>query len=155
MQRVEIHSELELIWAAGLFEGEGTVSINKAHKKHRGTLRCMVGSTDIEIVKFFLARWGGHWHEVKASGNKQTAWKWSVAATKAEKFLRKIFPYIYTKRVKEKALLGLEFQSQKIIGRGSHSQKYRERQFEYYTRMKHLNLRGIKQKIHTLREHMA
>jgi hypothetical protein len=136
-------SELELAWAAGLFEGEGTISINKAHTKHLSTLRCMVGNTDKEIVDFFLQRWGGHWHEVMASGNKRTAWKWSVAATKAAKFIADIAPYLRTTRVREKAALGLEFQAQKSLRYWvRRSNEYRDMQLSYYLRMKELNIRG-------------
>jgi hypothetical protein len=136
-------SELELAWAAGLFEGEGTISINKAHTKHLSTLRCMVGNTDKEIVDFFLQRWGGHWHEVKASGNKRTAWKWSVAATKAAKFIADIVPYLRTIRVRKKAALGLEFQAQKSVRYWERrSDEYRAIQLSYYLRMKELNIRG-------------
>jgi hypothetical protein len=135
--------ELELAWAAGLFEGEGTISINKAHTNHLSTLRCMVGNTDIEVVQFFLQRWGGHWHEIKASGNKRTAWKWSVAATKAAKFIGDIAPYLRTERVKVKATLGLEFQAQKsVCYKTRRSKEYRATQFSYYLRMKELNVRG-------------
>ena len=136
-------SDLELAWAAGLFEGEGTISINKAHTKHLSTLRCMVGNTDFEVVQFFLQRWGGHWHEVKASGNKRTAWKWSIAATKAARFINDIAPYIRTKRVKEKAILGIEFQAQKSLSnKVRRSEEYRKRQLSFYLRMKELNVRG-------------
>jgi hypothetical protein len=136
-------SELELAWAAGLFEGEGTISINKAHTKTLGMLRCMVGNTDKEIVDFFLQRWGGHWHEVKASGHKRTAWKWSVAAKKAARFIADIAPYLRTTRVKEKAALGLEYQAQKSLRYWvRRSNEYRATQLSYYIRMKELNVRG-------------
>jgi len=136
-------TDIELAWAAGLFEGEGTICINKPHKNHLGTLRCYVGNTDREIVEFFLEGWGGHLHEIKASGNRRVAWQWTVAATKATKFIKDILPYLHTKRVCQKAQLGLEFQDQKSLLGVRRTLEYRVKQFGYYERMKKLNVRGV------------
>lgn len=133
----------ELAWAAGLFEGEGTIRINKATKRNLGALVVSVVSTDAQITDFFQARWPGHMKQGTGLTERQRpAWVWVIAARQAAAFIREVLPYFRRDVVRERSWLGLEFQDQKLAGRANRSDEYREQQWSYYLQMRELNLRG-------------
>lgn len=130
-------------WAAGLFEGEGTIRINSATRRNLGHLICSVVNTDRQVVDFFAARWPGYLRAATGLGpNRRPAWIWGIAARKAAVFLRELEPYLVTARVRQKAALALEFQGQKTAGRRNRTADYAEEQWSYFMQMKNLNARG-------------
>lgn len=136
--------KLELAWAAGLFEGEGSVMISKPAERNWGTLRASVVNTDLQVVRFFADRWPGYCRA--ATGLKDTqrdAWVWLVAARRAAAFLEDIRPFIVRDKVKSRIDLGLQFQRGKEGGGGKpRSEQYAEDQWNAYWRMCELNTRG-------------
>ena len=96
----------DLRWAAGLFEGEGTVTIAKTGGSSRpGLTRTMaiVGNTDIEVVRFFHERWGGTLRPRKPPTLRaKSSFEWSLAGAQAAYFLRDILPFVRTSRVRNK-----------------------------------------------------
>lgn len=137
-------SEIEKAWAAGLFEGEGSVRINKHTKKNRGALLVDIANTDEQLVRFFLVRWGGVITQYAAIEQRRGYWRWRCASTMAARFLTDIAPYIQSDDKRARIALGLEYQSQKSkLQRVNRSNDYRIRQTLYYDRMRILNLRGI------------
>lgn len=139
-------SEPDLNWAAGLFEGEGTVTIAVRNQDSTYRLVCMVGNTDREIIDFFASRWGG-WVQ-PAYGERpgrQPAWTWTVAGPRAEAFLREIEPHVRTIRVRNKIRLGLSLrahQSRKTSVRKADAD-YKAKQRKLYLAMRSLNRRGV------------
>ena len=136
---------IELAWAAGLFEGEGTIRINKATKHNLGHLCVSVVNTDKQVVDWFHDRWPGYMKP--ATGlrvDQRPAWVWVIAARRAAEFLRAIQPYIVTNRVREKAQFGIDFQENKKRGSNNHTNEYREDQFNAYLWMRELNVRGVR-----------
>jgi len=138
-------SDVDLIWAAGLFEGEGTITLAVRNQDETYRLLVIVGNTDRQILDFFQERWPG-WLQ-PAYGKRprrQPAWTWTLAAGKAEAFLRAIEPYLRTDRVKDKLRLALEFRSfQTTKKREWGRPEYRARQRKLYAAMRVLNRRGI------------
>ncbi len=138
-------TEGELCWAAGLFEGEGTIRINKPTGRNTGHLVCSVVNTDREVVVFFQARWPGYMK--RATGlrdDQREAWVWTVAARQAERFLLDVLPYLYTERVWTKAQWGLAFQSQKSMSPSvNRSPEYKADQWDFYDGMRAMNQQGI------------
>lgn len=136
--------ELDLAWAAGLFEGEGTVTIAVRNSDSTYRLIVTVGNTDGEVVDYFHQRWDG-WKQ-PAYGERpgrQPAWYWTVAGPRAETFLTQLRPYLRTSRVQAKADLGLEFRRcQSRRTSVSQAEGYKDTQRALYERMKVLNLRG-------------
>lgn len=130
----------ELAWAAGLFEGEGSVRISKPAARNWGSLNVDVPNTDEAIVRFFADRWGGSIHYSAPSGRRRGYWRWRCAAKQAAEFLVVIRPYIVSPRVAQKIDHGLEFQQQK---RKSSDESYRQDQWEAYWWMAELNVRGV------------
>src|SRR5215475_14007114 len=139
-------TDVELAYAAGMFEGEGSIRINKPTRSNKGHLICTVANTDIQILLFYQERWPGCLAKKTGIGpNRKEAWVWTCASRKAEAFVKDIFPFLRTERVKTKALLGLEFQAQKqMFTRWNRApEEYLNRQWEYFEEMKRLNKRGL------------
>jgi hypothetical protein len=138
---------IELAWAAGLFEGEGTIRINKPSLRNWGSLCVSVVNTDRQIVDWFQVRWPGY---MKASTGlrpeQRPAWVWVIAAHSAAAFLEQIGPYVVRDRVRERIALALRFQSEKRsdVRRMSDDDRhaYAQAQWEAYWWMCELNKRG-------------
>lgn len=140
-------SETELAWAAGLFEGEGTVRINKPSPRNWGTLCVSVTNTDVQVLEWFQARWPGHMKPVRGlRPDQKDAWTWVIAARKAATFLEEIRPYIVRDAVRARIEHGLDFQGQKRnakhLGDEADRYAYAETQWNAYWWMCHLNQRG-------------
>jgi hypothetical protein len=99
-------SDLDLAWASGHFEGEGTVTIHKNH-----TPSVLLASTDEEVIAFFCARWPATSLQRRLPNkNCKLVYTWRVAsAIRVHRFLEQIFPHLRTGRVKTKARLVLSF----------------------------------------------
>jgi len=141
-------TKLELAWAAGLFEGEGTVRINKPTKRNMGALIVSVTNTDRQIVDWFQTRWPGYMKGVSGMRpDQRPAWAWVIAAHVAAGFLTSIRPYIVRDIVLERIDHGLQFQAGKTrraCATGNRSRKYAEAQWNAYWWMCELNKRGVR-----------
>ena len=133
----------ELSWAAGLFEGEGNIRINKPTKQNLGTLMVSVTNCDPRIVEFFQERWPGYMKLQKKGRDREhvsDAWCWVIAAQKAADFLTALLNHFVTERTWTRAMLGLEFQGQKIrYDLVNRSEEYRVRQWDFYWAMRAWN----------------
>lgn len=134
----------ELAWAAGLFEGEGSVRISKPALRNWGSLNVDVPNTDHEIIAFFADRWHGSVHHVEQQGRRREYWRWRCASLHAATFLRAIEPFVVTERVRGRIAHGLAFQDQKLKSRAARTEEYREAQWIAYWWMAELNLRGAR-----------
>lgn len=133
----------ELAWAAGLFEGEGTVRINPRTRRNAYHLVASVANTDREVIDFFHRRWGGTVRFASNAGTRRRdAYYWTVAARMAATFLHDIRPYVVTERVREKIRHGLLFQDGKRRSHDARTIEYFEGQWCAYVYMLELNRRG-------------
>lgn len=128
-------------WAAGLFEGEGTITIGVRNLDDTYRLVACMGNTDADVVAFFQSRWPG-W--VQPFYGERVARKagsmWTRAGPRAEAFVRELLPFFRCARVRRKAQLGLRLRAcQHEGGRGSH---YKAEQRIVYLAMRELNARG-------------
>lgn len=139
----------ELAYAAGYFDGEGSISILAVTKYeservyHR--LQISVASTDEEPLRWLHARFGG-WvgKAITPRGGQRPAQRWTATDRVAENFLRQIRPWLIIKA--ERADLGLAF---RVL---SHERGYNrlpegvaEGREEFRQQMLRLNRRGIEQ----------
>ncbi len=135
----------ELAWAAGLFEGEGTVTIAKRSRDDTYRLVAIVTNTDEQIIDFFVERWGG-WKQglYGERPGRKPGWSWTVAGPGAATFLQAIEPWVRTTRVREKIDLGLYFKAcQSRRRRVFCDPAYRQTHRELYAQMRDLNRRGV------------
>lgn len=105
-----------LAYAAGLFDGEGSITIQR--KANTFCLIVRVTSTDRAIVDFLNRNFGG-WIGVQPANKHvkicRPCWYWGVQSKAASVFLARIAPFLVIK--KAQADLAIEFQS-RIGARG-------------------------------------
>ena len=133
------------IWAAGLFEGEGTVTL-LLDRRGGGTAPLVsVVSTDPDVTGYFQDRWPGHvrgFHPKSQSGRCCKAYTWRLHANeKIEGFLLDILPHIRTPRVREKAKLLLADIRDRTQYRRTPAE--RRRKLARKAKMRELNKRGL------------
>lgn len=127
-------------WFAGMFEGEGTVSINRVGQHFRCI--CTLTNTDREIVDAFQAQWPG-WIVTPKAPRKiehRAAYIWNVGAEQLVMFLEDVAPFFRTTSRRERAALVLE--CQRLRWTGQVLPDYRERITALYERSRQLNHRG-------------
>lgn len=134
---------VDLAWCAGIFEGEGSVRINSPTTQNICALIATISSTDSDMLAPFQQWFGGHVGPIFTRPECKPAERWTVASRKAAAFLVAIRPYCRVARVVGKIELGIEFQAQKMGGRGCRTMAYLDRQHEYFLHMKRLNRRGV------------
>lgn len=113
-----VPSEADLAWGAGLFEGEGTITLSGT-----GCPYVIVGNTDRQVIDFYQRHWPGcvkgH-NPANVNQNARPAWDWRIGGWKALIFLREMQPYFRTERVRAKAELVLDAGTLAHAERGEH-----------------------------------
>lgn len=102
-----------LAYAAGLFDGEGSIIIRK--RTQRGclapvySLHVSVANTDLPIIEWLQEAWPGHLCKTglpAKAGRRHAAWKWNLTSRIAAAFLRDVQPYLRIKA--EQARIAIE-----------------------------------------------
>ena len=101
-------SETDMAYAAGFFDGEGTIDI-RYRQTHRGAyerfeLRIQVAQIDVEVLTYLQSLWGGI---VDQYGGTKCS-RWILVASHAAQFLSDVLPYLRVKR--SQAFVAIEFQ---------------------------------------------
>jgi hypothetical protein len=95
----------EDIYAAGLFDGEGTVTLSTANGKFRHPV-VSVSSTTLCLLEFLQTHYGGHVSTHKTYKAHHTAsWSWKARYDEALAFLEKVLPYLKEPEKRRRALL--------------------------------------------------
>lgn len=137
--------ELEMAWAAGLFEGEGTITLGVRKQDWTFRLMVTVSNTDRSVIDFFQTRWQG-WVQPAygARPGRRPAWNWTLIGWRAEEFLAELLPHVRTDRVLRKLELGLRFRdiqmTRHVTRQGKAASKVAQR--DLYDAMRRLNRRG-------------
>ena len=104
--------DVDAAWAAGHFEGEGTVTLVRGGRVMHVRPLVSLSSTDRVAVDFFHALWPGNRRSFipkSGSGNNRMAHVWTLnSGERVQAFLLDILPQLRTARVRRKALLVLE-----------------------------------------------
>lgn len=107
-----------IVWAAGLFEGEGTITIN-SHG-----VRCLVTMTDLDVLETLQKHFPGTLKEQaprKGKPHYKKQWRWSLTSTETScKFLQEILPFLH-KRRSDRAREALQWNELRL--QKKHSQK--------------------------------
>lgn len=95
----ELTLEQLVIWAAGFFDGEGSVGLFRARAGGKVmTLRIRVGQKTRESLDRFVLLWGGNiWHR-KASATQTEFYEWYMSSRPAYEVLLEMEPYLIVKR---------------------------------------------------------
>lgn len=127
MIELEKAHDLEIAWAAGLFEGEGcftTSSKNSRGYSYRNWV-CFLGSTDEDIVKRFFQIVGvGRIYEQTKHRNglslgTKPFFRWQTQSRNDFRFIAKIFtPYLGERRLARVTELLAEIEAHEALPRG-------------------------------------
>lgn len=137
-------SDIELAWAAGHFEGEGTVTLTRGGRIMHVRPQVSLSSTDKSVQKFFHDRWPGSIRSFLPrswSGNVRIAHTWVLGSgERIQGFLMDILPFIRTERVRQKIVVVLD----DIRDRGLYQQQpdTRDRSRQRLALMRQLNAKG-------------
>ena len=95
----ELTREQLVIWAAGFFDGEGSIGLFRARAGGRVmTLRVRVGQKTREPLERFVLLWGGSiWHR-KANERQTEFYEWAKSSRPAYEALLEMEPYLVVKR---------------------------------------------------------
>ena len=95
-------------YTAGVFDGEGCISIQKRGDGYL-RLRTDVVNTDLEMLEYLKEIWGGNIYKQKDKRKgRKDKWTWVLCSFSAKKFLEEIFLYLISKQ--KQAELGIKFQ---------------------------------------------
>jgi LAGLIDADG endonuclease len=140
--------EQDFIYAAGFFDGEGSVSIDKTSAKgyakdckfpHHYRMRIRIPNTDFQIVEWLQETFGGNTSMYLKGGNRKPQKVWYLSGPRACAFLQQVLPYLKVKS--HAARLGIEFED-KRDGSPRISQIEWDRRNSLYLKLKALNYRG-------------
>lgn len=135
----------ELAYAAGLFDGEGTVSIcpNRSFKNGSYSLSLRLGMVDKCPVIWLLRSFGGsYFKRVYACHRYRPLYIWAVHSDKLTRFIKLVSPYMKLK--KNQCYLALKMQ--KTFNSKEHkskklTQKTRDIRFKIYEKVKSMHSR--------------
>lgn len=112
----------ELAWAAGFFDGEGYVNIQRRHQKYKDKsyrghyLRVGINHVAPEPLYEMQRLFGGSLEKQDTKtviGNRKPRHRWVTSSNSAKEALIKMLPYMKNKN--KVAVLGIDFQN-KVIG---------------------------------------
>lgn len=137
-------TKADIAWAAGLFEGEGSISIQPVTQRNCCVLDVCVTNTDLDVLHFLRDRWGGPVRPRKpGSARHRQPYRWRLVSNQAAVFLRAIEPFVVRAQVKKRIAVALKFQDGKRFGRPLDDVgDYAAFQLSLYREMRILNLRG-------------
>lgn len=110
----------DLIYTAGLFDGEGCISLARtsstnASRHYAVTLLVEVSNTNEWIIQWLRFNYGGGiYYQDRTSSQFSNVWRWQLRCKQAVRFLQLIFPYLKLKR--PQAELAIQFQSRQKRG---------------------------------------
>ena len=97
-------------YTAGLFDGEGCITLFYNGEANYPTVRAILSNTDYNLIEFMKNTFGGYISiRKKAKKTHKQSWNWYVGNTdKVIKFLELIYPYLKNKDKTRKARLIIE-----------------------------------------------
>lgn len=101
----------ELAYAAGIFDGEGHISLMRLAKPSRKLARPAYGldvqvtNTDRPVLEFFRDRFGGRVKSHSMVEGRKPTYRWQVTGKKIDNFLVRVQPYIRIRKLQVKYAL--------------------------------------------------
>jgi hypothetical protein len=135
--------QIDKAWAAGFFEGEGSISISsrKSVGEH-GMMFVEIAQVDPAPIDWLNERWpGGKYLCRPKTENARPFYRWMRIAWKAHEFLWDIRPYLIRPDVLYRAEVAIAFQAQKKRTHENRTSEYRERQQIFMREMERTNKR--------------
>lgn len=91
--------DIEAAYAAGLFDGEGSISLVRQHNNRWPSPQVAVASADYEVVQWFRVRFGGSIvTKQPRMSTHSVSYDWRLTGRRALGFLQSIRPYLVIER---------------------------------------------------------
>ncbi len=85
----------QLLYAAGLFDGEGCITLSKDKRQHTRFLKLSLGSTSHSLVLFMQEAFGGNVRGPHIRNNRsKPIYEWFISNRKAAEILVELVPYM-------------------------------------------------------------
>jgi len=134
----------ELVWMAGIVDGEGCIMINRTCRKDARhpdyRMGININVTEGQDTSMFVRRFGGKLYLVKAPTERaKPYYAWTLYGEAALEVLRTLLPFLVWKQ--EKARLAICFQERRVK-RSRLSSEELDKMEANYQAMRVLNFRG-------------
>lgn len=98
-------TEADISWAAGLYEGEGSIVTGTARFR---SLRLTMGSVDPDVLEKLMSVIGGvlngPYRQASMKAHHKSMWRWQLSgAVKTQAVLRLFWPYLGERRKQQAA----------------------------------------------------
>lgn len=142
-------SPTELSYLAGIFDGEGTIGIERrtpTNKRFsdRYLPYLVVGNTSLVLMEILVDSFGGAYHPYKVIGKRKPMYRWELHSDAAIAPIRIVAPYLRMKS--EQAKIVLEFVATRTMIGGGRSLGLRHSEqvlrHSFWERIRVLNHRG-------------
>lgn len=139
---------LELAYVAGLFDGEGSISLYSEPLKQYRLARISVdlANTDFSILEYLKSNFGGSIHYFHKA-NRRAAGTWHLSYKKAVEFLMLIQPYL---KIKQQQVLVAKEVYEITNRRRRNGQRNSQGQFEALSAIEKQKLLELIDKMHCL-----
>ncbi len=92
-------SDVEAAYAAGILDGEGSISVTRNHSTRWPSPQVSVASTDRELLGWFRERFGGSISTKQPrKANHSLSFDWKLTDRRALRFLQIVRPYLVIER---------------------------------------------------------
>jgi hypothetical protein len=129
-------------WAAGFFEGEGTIGLTSAGGGRSHRLSVEVSQIDREPLDALMAAYGGRIYRFEGGDRQRAYFRWALATRQAVAFLERIEPHVIRASVRERIAVAREFQACRRFDHSNRTEAYKARDDALVGRMRELNRRG-------------
>ncbi|MGB9151770.1 MAG: hypothetical protein WCD70_01645 [Alphaproteobacteria bacterium] len=111
-------TNVECAYAAGLFDGEGSVGISyrmqsKKSKKQTYSVKASIAMIDEESILWMVSTFGGHYDTTNRTKGGNVVHRWTLHCRKAADFFEAVLPYLKLKRSRAEAGMKLARMSRK------------------------------------------
>lgn len=95
--------DVDLAYAAGLFDGEGSVGVSLRKQSGRSvtvtpSIKACIAMVDEDSIRWLSDKFGGHVDTTNKSKTGRTIFRWTLHCRKAADFFEMILPYLKLKK---------------------------------------------------------
>jgi hypothetical protein len=98
-------------YAAGFFDGEGSINIRLPSKGSGHRLVIHVAQANRLPLEWLRERWGGSVRPLKRPADRKPVWEWTLASKQAKRFLEAVLVFLIVKRAE--AVIAVDFQGRR------------------------------------------
>ncbi len=130
-------------WAAGFFEGEGSICIVSKGKGRGFALTSEVSQTDRQPLDALRDEYGGHVYSYDGKRKQRPFFRWALNQKDTVRFLDAIEPHVVRDKVRRRIAVAKAFQAARCFDWSNRSVEYKARDAVWIAEMRALNANGL------------